>query len=314
MTFIQQQKEIYEIKKTFQETLSEDLNLTEVFAPLFFENGTGEQDELGGQEKSVTFKSKSTGKKYEVVHSLAKWKREMLSNHDFPLYTGIVTNMKAIRADEENISDIHSMLVDQWDWECVIPATSRDFKTLKSYAQSVYLSVLNCAQKYSPKNILDILPDNLHFIHSEELLDKYPEKTPKEREHLIAKKYGAVFIIGIGGKLKNNQEHDTRASDYDDWTTLNNHGRKGLNGDLIVWCPSINKSLELSSMGIRVDASTLIRQLNIKNEKFKLEKPWHQKLLSGKLPQTIGGGIGQSRMIMFIKQFKNIHDFKSFKH
>lgn len=314
MKFIEQQKLVHRIKKDFQDTLSSKLNLIEVFAPLFFEEGTGEQDGLAGTEKSVSFRSKSLGKKYEVVHSLAKWKRETLSKHGFPEKTGIVTNMKAIRADEEAVTDIHSMYVDQWDWERVIPKSDRTIATLKSHVIDVYSTVLSVANYYSKIELLDILPENPHFIHSEELLSMYPEKTPKEREDLIAKEYGAVFIIGIGGELKDGKPHDLRASDYDDWITLDNKGRKGLNGDLIVWCPSIDRSLELSSMGIRVDDSVLKRQLKITGEEYKLDKEWHKKLLSGELKQTIGGGIGQSRMIMFIGQFESIHDFKTFKY
>lgn len=314
MSFKQQQKDVYWVEQMFERKLIENLNLIKVKAPLFFECGTGEQDGLSGFEKSVSFISKSNGKKYEVVHSLAKWKRALLSENDFVDGEGVVANMKAIRAHEDEITEIHSMYVDQWDWECVLDSEKRNTFYLKHYVDLIYSALLETVneirlQKGEP-DFLSFLPSEIKYIYSEELLKMYPDLSSKEREHKIAKEYGAVFIIGIGADLSNGHPHDVRAADYDDWTTINNNGFKGLNGDLIVWCPSINRSLELSSMGIRVDKSALIRQTALKNEIEKLVFPWHKKLLNGGFKQTIGGGIGKSRMIMFLNQYSDIHCFK----
>ncbi len=296
------------IKDFFQQNLSTELRLRRVTAPLFVLKGLGINDDLNGVERAVTFPIKDLGDaEAEVVHSLAKWKRLSLAEYQIEPGYGIYTDMNAIRADEE-LDNLHSLYVDQWDWEAVIRKEDRTVAFLKNVVERIYAAIrrteyLTC-ETYP--QIKPFLPEKIHFIHAEELLAMYPDKTPKEREDAICEKYGAVFIIGIGGKLANGEKHDGRAPDYDDWSTPTTEGHHGLNGDILVWNPIFEKSFELSSMGIRVDPETLTRQLTERNAMKKASLPWHKDLLEGKMPQTIGGGIGQSRLSMLLLQKHHI--------
>lgn len=290
------------IKEFFQMNLSTELRLRRVTAPLFVLKGLGINDDLNGVERPVTFPIKDLGDaKAEVVHSLAKWKRLTLGEYNIEPGYGIYTDMNAIRADEE-LDNLHSLYVDQWDWEAVMTAGQRNLGFLKDIVRRIYSAIrrtefLVC-ERYP--EIKPFLPDEIQFIESEELLQMYPDKSAKEREDLIARKYGAVFIIGIGGKLSNGEPHDGRAPDYDDWTTPNGDGYNGLNGDILIWYPTLDRAVELSSMGIRVDKETLLRQLDITGQQCRKELYFHKKLLAGELPLSIGGGIGQSRLCMVL--------------
>jgi aspartate--ammonia ligase len=253
-------------------------------------------------ERAVTFPIKELGdRKAEVVHSLAKWKRLTLAEYDIKPGYGIYTDMNAIRADEE-LGNLHSLYVDQWDWERVIRKEDRNIAFLKNIVRRIYSAILRTEYLVSETypQIKPFLPEDIHFIHSEELLQMYPGKTAKEREDAICKQYGAVFIIGIGGKLSDGKEHDLRAPDYDDWTTPNEEGFKGLNGDLMIWYEPLNRAVELSSMGIRVDKESLLRQLELTGKEQRKELFFHKRLLDGTLPLSIGGGIGQSRLCMVL--------------
>lgn len=290
------------IKEFFQMNLSTELRLRRVTAPLFVLKGLGINDDLNGVERPVTFPIKDLGDaKAEVVHSLAKWKRLTLGEYKIEPGYGIYTDMNAIRADEE-LDNLHSLYVDQWDWEAVMTAEQCNLGFLKDIVRRIYSAIrrtefLVC-ERYP--EIKPFLPDEIQFIESEELLQMYPDKSAKEREDLIARKYGAVFIIGIGGKLSNGEPHDGRAPDYDDWTTPNGDGYNGLNGDILIWYPTLDRAVELSSMGIRVDKETLLRQLDITGQQCRKELYFHKKLLAGELPLSIGGGIGQSRLCMVL--------------
>ena len=290
------------IKEFFQMNLSTELRLRRVTAPLFVLKGLGINDDLNGVERPVTFPIKDLGDaKAEVVHSLAKWKRLTLGEYNIEPGYGIYTDMNAIRADEE-LDNLHSLYVDQWDWEAVMTAEQRNLGFLKDIVRRIYSAIrrtefLVC-ERYS--EIKPFLPDEIQFIESEELLQMYPDKSAKEREDLIARKYGAVFIIGIGGKLSNGEPHDGRAPDYDDWTTHNGDGCYGFNGDILIWYPTLDRAVELSSMGIRVDKEALLRQLEITGQQCRKELYFHKKLLAGELPLSIGGGIGQSRLCMVL--------------
>lgn len=290
------------IKEFFQMNLSTELRLRRVTAPLFVLKGLGINDDLNGVERPVTFPIKDLGDaKAEVVHSLAKWKRLTLGEYNIEPGYGIYTDMNAIRADEE-LDNLHSLYVDQWDWEAVMTAEQRNLGFLKDIVRRIYSAIrrtefLVC-ERYS--EIKPFLPDEIQFIESEELLQMYPDKSAKEREDLIARKYGAVFIIGIGGKLSNGEPHDGRAPDYDDWTTPNGDGCNGLNGDILIWYPTLDRAVELSSMGIRVDKEALLRQLEITGQQCRKKLYFHKKLLAGELPLSIGGGIGQSRLCMVL--------------
>ena len=279
------------IKATFQEALSGVLNLKRVSAPLFVYPDTGLNDNLNGVERPVRFDAPATGRDAEVVHSLAKWKRYALKRYDFHEGRGLYTDMNAIRRDEET-DNIHSIYVDQWDWEKIITKEDRTVDTLKQVVQEVY-QALKKTEKYMAIEydyIEEILPKNIFFITSQELEDRYPDCTPKEREYKIAKLKGAVFIMQIGGKLKSGLPHDGRAPDYDDWS---------LNGDIIVYYPVLDIALELSSMGIRVDEDSLKKQLELAGCPERAELPFQKAILNKELPYTIGGGIGQSRICMF---------------
>ena len=301
------------IKEFFQANLSTELRLRRVTAPLFVLKGLGINDDLNGVERAVTFPIKDLGDAYaEVVHSLAKWKRLTLAEYEIEPGYGIYTDMNAIRADEE-LDNLHSLYVDQWDWEASIRKEDRTLAFLKNIVERIYAAIrrteyLTC-ETYP--QLKAFLPEKIHFIHAEELLQMYPDKTPKEREDAICEKYGAVFVIGIGGKLANGEKHDGRAPDYDDWSTVAEDGRKGLNGDILIWYPVLGRSFELSSMGIRVDKESLLRQLEIEGQQQREKLYFHQQLLNDKLPLSIGGGIGQSRLCMVLLHKAHIGEIQA---
>ena len=310
---IQTEKGIKLIKDFFQQNLATELRLRRVTAPLFVLKGLGINDDLNGIERAVTFPIKDLNdQKAEVVHSLAKWKRLTLGELKIGPGYGIYTDMNAIRADEE-LDNLHSLYVDQWDWEEVITKEDRNLTFLKNIVRRIYSAILRteylACESY--ENIKPFLPKKITFVHAEELLQMYPDKTPKEREDLICKKYGAVFLMGIGGQLSNGEKHDGRAPDYDDWSTKNEDGKFGLNGDILIWYPILNRSFELSSMGIRVDIEALNRQLRLENKEERKELYFHKKLLNGELPLTIGGGIGQSRLCMVLLHKAHIGEIQA---
>lgn len=297
------EKAIVLIKNFFQLSLSTELNLTRVTAPLFVPSGTGLNDDLNGVERPVSFNVKDMNEqKMEIVHSLAKWKRVKVTEMGLQTGFGIYTDMNAIRADEE-LDNVHSLYVDQWDWEQAIdPKTMRNLDYLKKVVTKIY-SCLKRTEFYlydEYSQIMPFLPEEITFIHAEELLQLYPMLSPKERETAICKKYGAVFLIGIGYPLSDGKIHDGRAPDYDDWITETSPNHHGLNGDLLVWNPVLESSYEISSMGIRVSPETLASQLEFRNCSERKKLNFHSGLLSGKLSYTIGGGIGQSRLCMLL--------------
>lgn len=301
------------IKDFFQQNLSTELRLRRVTAPLFVMQGLGINDDLNGIERPVTFPIKDLGDaRAEVVHSLAKWKRLTLAEYKIKPGYGIYTDMNAIRADEE-LDNLHSLYVDQWDWEMVITPEQRTLSFLKQTVRRIYAAILRTeyltCETYPA--LQPFLPPEIHFVHSEELLQLYPHFTPKEREEAICEKYGAVFIVGIGGKLSDGERHDGRAPDYDDWSTQAEDGHMGLNGDILIWYPVLGRSVELSSMGIRVNAEALLRQLEIMGQQNRTELYFHRKLLSGKLPLCIGGGIGQSRLCMVLLQKAHVGEIQA---
>ncbi len=301
------------IKDFFQQNLSTELRLRRVTAPLFVLKGLGINDDLNGVERAVTFPIKDLDDACaEVVHSLAKWKRLTLAEYHIEPGYGIYTDMNAIRADEE-LDNIHSLYVDQWDWEAVVTLEQRTVAFLKDIVRRIYCAIRRTEYLVyeTYPQIKPFLPEKIHFIHSEELLEMYPDLSAKEREDAICRKYGAVFIIGIGGKLQNGEPHDGRAPDYDDWSTVAENGRKGLNGDVLIWYPILEKSLELSSMGLRVDATSLMNQLEISGKLERCELFFHKQLLEGKLPLSIGGGIGQSRLCMMLLQKAHIGEIQA---
>ncbi|OCG16035.1 aspartate--ammonia ligase [Gilliamella sp. App6-5] len=308
ISFKEQQQRISFVKQFFANQLAERLSLLEVQAPLLSKVGDGIQDNLSGTEHAVQVKVKAIPDvQYEVVHSLAKWKRKILSEHHFEVSEGIYTNMKALRPDEDQLSPIHSVYVDQWDWEKVIRPEDRNLTYLKQMVDNIYAAIKATEKAVSQQYHLSrFLPESITFIDSEQLLKRYPNLSPKERENAITKELGAVFLIGIGGKLSNNEKHDVRAPDYDDWSSDNDLGSKGLNGDILVWNPILNRAIEISSMGIRVDPDTLKRQLKLTNDEDRLQLAWHNALINGNFLQTIGGGIGQSRLVMLLLQQKHI--------
>lgn len=308
ISFKEQQQRISFVKQFFADKLAENLSLIEVQAPLLSKVGDGVQDNLSGTENAVQVKVKTINNaQFEVVHSLAKWKRKILSEHHFAVGEGLFANMKALRPDEDRLSPIHSVYVDQWDWEKVIRPEDRNLTYLKQTVEKIYSAIKATEKAVSEKYHLSrFLPESITFMDSEQLLKRYPNLSPKERENAITKELGAVFLIGIGGKLANNEKHDVRAPDYDDWSSDNEMGSKGLNGDILVWNPVLNSAFEISSMGIRVDSETLKRQLKITGDEDRLQFSWHQALVNGELLQTIGGGIGQSRLVMLLLQQKHI--------
>lgn len=299
---------IKQIKDTFQVALAEALDLRRVTAPLFVLSGTGINDDLNGVEPPVNFTVPAIGgARAEVVHSLAKWKRLKLAEYDIAPGFGLYTDMNAIRTTEE-LDNIHSLYVDQWDWEKTIRPEERTVEYLYDTVRHIYAALRATEREIYRRypHITPTLPAEIQFITAEELLQHYPTLSPKEREREIARKAGAVFIRGIGGRLSNGEKHDGRAADYDDWSTLG-----GLNGDIIVWNPVLEIPFELSSMGIRVDRDALLRQLEIEGKQHYADLPFHRALLAGELPQSIGGGIGQSRLCMLLLQKAHIGEVQS---
>ena len=301
ISYLETLKAIDECKKHFESQLEVRLGLTKVQSPIFVKTSTGLQDKLTGVEKAVSFKKED--EKFEIVHSLAKWKRVSLGKYKIPMHEGIYTDMKAIRKDEV-VDDIHSLYVEQWDWEKVIDKQDRTIEYLKDTVKSIYKAIRQTSVFMKKKYhylTLD-LPKTIYFITSQELEDMYPDKTPIEREQLIGKEKKAVFIIGIGDKLKSGVVHDKRSPDYDDWK---------LDGDLLIYDKAIDKTIEISSMGIRVDETSLKEQLEKSKCMDRLEFPYHQKILKKELPYTIGGGIGQSRILMLILEKEHIAEVQA---
>lgn len=302
-TLIETEKNIKEIKDFFEKELSKNLNLLRVSAPLFVSKESGLNDDLNGVERPVSFDVLSTGKEVEIIHSLAKWKRNSLKRYGFKNGEGLYTDMNAIRRDEE-LDNLHSIYVDQWDWEKVIKKEERNLKTLKETVNALY-KVFKETEKFVDNNLLKLeyrLPEEIYFITAQELEDRYKDISPKEREDRICKEHGAVFIIGIGHKLNSGEKHDGRAPDYDDWN---------LNGDILFYNNILGKAFELSSMGIRVDEIALEKQLEIANAEKRKNLEFHKNLLEGNLPYTIGGGIGQSRICMYFLEKAHIGEVQA---
>ena len=286
------------VKDKFSTELCNSLDLSRVSAPLFVKQGSGLNDDLNGVERPVSFDILETGETAEIVHSLAKWKRMALLKYGFSLHTGLYTDMNAVRRDEI-CDNIHSIYVDQWDWEKIITAEDRNIDYLEATVRSIYGALLRTAKAVSERYpvIENYLPEKISFITTYELEEKYTDLTPKERENAAAKEYGAVFVMQIGGRLKNGEKHDGRAPDYDDWS---------LNGDILLYNKVLDSAFEISSMGIRVDRESLLSQLKAENAEERTKYEFHQLLLSGALPLTIGGGIGQSRLCMYLLQKAHI--------
>jgi len=295
---------IKKIKDFFEKTLASELNLIRVSAPLFVKPETGLNDNLSGVEKAVSFTVRDIdNKECEIVHSLAKWKRMALHKYSFDVGTGLYTDMNAIRKDEE-LDNLHSLYVDQWDWERVITKEDRNTDFLKDVVRKIYDTLLRteayiCSEFSTLKQKL---PDKIVFVTTQELEDMYPDLTPKEREVEFTKENGSTFIMNIGLKLKSGNIHDNRAPDYDDWN---------LNGDIVLWNPLLERAFEISSMGIRVDAKSLVKQLDVAGCPERKKLDFHKGLLDGSLPLTIGGGIGQSRICMFLLNKAHIGEVQS---
>ena len=308
----QKEQQISLVKSTFEQALSSRLQLIKVEAPLLVERGTGVNDDLNGIESPVSVNvAQIPSKKFEIVHSLAKWKREKLARLGALPEQGLYTDMRAIRTDEV-LTELHSVYVDQWDWEKVISEVSRNIEYLKKTVLDIYDAIRFVANKLDDEyGIKSTLPEQITFLHTEDVLATYPNLSAKERENEICREYGAVFLIGIGGALVDGNPHDGRASDYDDWSTETSDSHKGLNGDLLLWNPILNKAIEISSMGIRVNKESLLRQLKIARNENREKLQWHSALIEGKLPQTIGGGIGQSRLAMYLLQKRHIGEVQS---
>jgi aspartate--ammonia ligase len=306
------EKAIKFVKDFFQDNLADALNLKRVTAPLFVESGSGINDDLNGVEKPVSFQVKDLGgRRFEVVQSLAKWKRLTLAKLGIYPGEGIYTDMNAIRPDEV-LDSLHSVYVDQWDWERTMLEEERQLDFLKRIVRKIY-RVLRRTEHFIYGKYPEVgleLPEEITFLHAEELEEIYPDLTPANRENRAAEKHGAVFIIGIGAPLQDGMPHDGRAPDYDDWITPNGRGR-GLNGDIIVWYPRLRSAFELSSMGIRVTPETLKEQLAIRDCTDKQDLPFHRKLLNGELPLSIGGGIGQSRLCMYFLRKAHIGEIQA---
>lgn len=294
---------IKRIKDFFEAELAKNLSLTRVSAPLVVRSHTGLNDELNGVERVVKFDMKETGYDTEIVHSLAKWKRMALGKYRFDTYTGLYTDMNAIRRDED-LDNIHSIYVDQWDWEKIIKKEDRNIDTLKETVKLIYKTFKDTEARLESiyPFLKNELPEDIFFITTEELLQMYPDKTPKERETAIAREKKAVFLMKVGGKLSDGTMHDGRAADYDDWD---------LNGDIIFYFPTLDIGLELSSMGIRVDKKALLAQLEERKQMDRVEYPFHQDVINERVPFTIGGGIGQSRICMFFLQKAHIGEVQA---
>ena len=303
MSLYDTQNAISLTKKIFEEKLSKALNLKRVSAPLFVEKDSGLNDDLDGKAKAVDFNIPSIDKEGVVVHSLAKWKRKALYDYGFHVGNGLYTDMNAIRKDEK-LDNIHSIYVDQWDWEKVITKEERNldylFSTVKKIHEVIIDASLELNKKYPSTNIN--LNKDIHFVNSADLIDEYPNMDAKQREYEVVKKYKSVFIYGIGHKLSDGEPHDLRASDYDDWD---------LNGDLLYYDELLDIALEISSMGIRVDKDSLMKQLKEKNEEYKSKYKYHKMILNDELPLTIGGGIGESRLCMLLMNKAHIGEVQS---
>lgn len=304
---------IKKVKDFFQGSLSAELRLRRVTAPLFVLKGQGINDDLNGVERAVTFPIKDLGdQRAEVVHSLAKWKRLMLGEYKIEPGFGLYTDMNAIRSDE-SLGNLHSLYVDQWDWERTIRKEDRTVDFLKDIVSRIYSVMVRTEyvvfEMYP--NIKPELPEKITFIHAEKLRQMFPDKSPKERENLITKKYGAVFIMGVGGPLGDGEKHDGRAPDYDDWTTIGEDGLPGLNGDILVWNEVLDQAMELSSMGIRVDKEALVRQLKMTGQEERLNLYFHKRLMEDSIPLSIGGGIGQSRLCMFFLRKAHVGEIQA---
>lgn len=298
------EKAIKKIKDFFQLNLSLELDLVRMTAPLFVLKGTGINDDLNGIEKPVSFRIKGMdGQEAEIVQSLAKWKRMALADYNVSVGCGIYTDMNAIRPDEV-LDNLHSLYVDQWDWEKVITPEQRNREFLKETVRKIY-EVIRRTELYvchEYPEIKPILPESIYFIDSEDLLQRYPKLSPRDREDMIVKDHKAVFIMGIGGELSDGTKHDGRAPDYDDWN---------LNGDIFVWNPVLDCAFELSSMGIRVDKDTLLKQLKISGNEDRLNLMFHKRLINGELPLSIGGGLGQSRLCMYYLRKAHIGEIQA---
>ena len=304
---------IKEVKDHFERALAKNLHLTRVSAPLFVRPESGLNDNLNGVERPVSFGIKEQNDAAaEIVHSLAKWKRYALKHYGFHSGEGLYTDMSAIRRDEDT-DNIHSLYVDQWDWEKVISKEERNMETLEYTVRKVYVALKDTEDYISRRyNYIEpLLPDDIFFITSQELEDLYPDLSTKERETKIAKEKGAVFISKIGGLLASGEKHDGRAPDYDDYTTKGLNDLPGLNGDLLLWDNVLQRSIELSSMGIRVDKEALQRQLKEEKEEKRLELYFHKRLMNDTLPLSIGGGIGQSRLCMFYLRKAHIGEIQA---
>ncbi len=305
---IQTERELRFIKKTFSSALETALDLEPVSSPLAIAEGTGINDDLNGVEMPVSFSIKEIkDSRAVIVQSLAKWKRVRLAELEIPSGKGIVTDMRALRPDE-SFTPIHSIYVDQWDWEKHIEPGNRNISYLKKTVRDIYSALKKTEESLyqSFPSYKPILPADITFIHSEKLAQLYPDLTPREREKRVCSEYGAVFIIGIGGRLSDGKRHDGRAPDYDDWSTRNDDGYCGLNGDIVLWNPWLQMPFEISSMGIRVDSDALSRQLAELGCAGREKLLFHRMLLDGILPQSIGGGIGQSRVCMFLLRKNHI--------
>ena len=301
------------VKDLFEKELSGALRLSRVTSPILVPSGSGINDDLNGIERPVRFELGNMGnKQMEIVQSLAKWKRMALADYGISTGYGLYTDMNALRPDDD-IDAIHSVYVDQWDWEQVISEDNRNLEYLKSVVREIYSAIKRTEflihETYP--SIVPCLPDEITFVHTEDLLKMYPDLSAQEREVEIAKKHKAVFIIGIGASLADGKPHSGRAPDYDDWSTPTSESHQGLNGDIIVWDSVRQSSLELSSMGIRVSRESLLRQLEIKGCMERKDLYWHKRLLNGDFPQTIGGGIGQSRLCMFLLKKAHIGEVQA---
>ena len=292
LTLIQTERALKEIKTIFEKELSEALNLTRISAPLFVSRESGLNDDLNGVERPVSFDVKATGEVAEVVHSLAKWKRYALAKYRFGVRFGLYTDMNAIRRDED-LDNLHSVYVDQWDWEAVIRRDDRTIEFLQATVKKIYAALQATAHAICTEYpaLDNYLSDEIGFVTTQQLEDMYPDLTPKQRETAYVREHGSTFVMQIGGKLRSGKKHDGRAPDYDDWS---------LNGDIILYYPVLDCAFEVSSMGIRVDEKSLVSQLKEENCLGRLEYPFHKALEAGKLPLTMGGGIGQSRLCMFL--------------
>jgi len=307
------ERAIKEIKDFFELNLATELRLNRVTAPLFVKSGTGINDDLNGVERPVRFPIKGLdGQQVEIVQSLAKWKRLMLGELGFSPGYGLYTDMNALRPDE-TLDNTHSVYVDQWDWERTIRERDRNTQFLQGIVRQIYTILKRTEQFVCERHpaIQPLLPEEITFIHAEELLRRYPDKSPREREHALVRTCGAAFILGIGGQLSNGEIHDGRAPDYDDWTTPGDEGYPGLNGDIFVWNPVLEMAFELSSMGIRVNRESLLRQLEIRGCPERQHLFWHQRLLNDGMPLSIGGGIGQSRLCMYFLRKAHIGEIQA---